>query len=488
DRSDLSPHDRQKVSLIKSNAQKLLRLINQLLDFRRSEHGLLSLRAESIDLKKLTEGLIKDFAPAADAKNIELTLEAGMDELLADIDKAQMEMAISNLLSNAIKFTNAQGKVSVRLRTDGNNVVVQVSDNGIGIDPIHLDKIFNRFYQVPSAGKQQGGSGIGLAFAKNIVELHNGTITASSHPGEGTTFTIHIPMSRPPGHKTGTDADGLEDEGNPLAGIKPLGGGAVQDKKTSILVVDDNEDIRTYLAGLLQDEFEVLQAQDGSIGHRMALEAMPDLIISDVMMPNMDGTELCRELKSNMATSHIPIILLTARASEAYELSALQTGADDYITKPFNPHIVQMRVRNMLDNRKKLKAFYLKKVRFEPEAAGEAPENLDEMFLQKAIELVNENLQNEALGIELMVEKLFMSQSTLYRKIKSLTDLSITGFIRAIRIKKAAQLILRSNMKMTDVAYEVGFNDYKYFKKSFQQQFGCLPSEYREKYTEDQPG
>jgi AraC-like DNA-binding protein len=202
----------------------------------------------------------------------------------------------------------------------------------------------------------------------------------------------------------------------------------------------------------------------------------------------MNGIDMCKELKNNMATSHIPIILLTARASEAYELNGLQTGADDYITKPFNPLIVQMRVKNILENRKKLKAFYLKKVRFEPEAVGEVSENLDEIFLKKATELVISNLQNENLGIEMMVDHLFMSQSTLFRKIKSLTGLSITGFIRALRIKKAAQLILQSNMKMSDVAFEVGFNDYKYFKKSFQHQFGCLPSEYREKHTGNYAG
>ena len=187
-----------------------------------------------------------------------------------------------------------------------------------------------------------------------------------------------------------------------------------------------------------------------------------------------------------MATSHIPVMLLTAKASEINELRGLQTGADDYITKPFNPQIVLARVKNMLENRQKLKAWYQRKVRFEPDADLETAENLDEVFLQKAIDLVNENIQNESLGIEMMVNRLFMSQSTLYRKIKSLTGMSLTLFIRAIRIKKAAQLILQTNKKMNDVAMEVGFNDYKYFKKSFQHQFGCLPSEYREKHAENQ--
>jgi signal transduction histidine kinase/DNA-binding response OmpR family regulator/ligand-binding sensor domain-containing protein len=484
-RGDIAPPDLQKISLIKSNAQKLLRLINQLLDFRRSEHGLLNIRTESTDLVKMVRGLLSDFAPAADAKNINLALEVEASEMMADVDKSQMEMAVSNLLSNAIKFTNANGKVTVRLDADGQVFKLQVSDSGIGIEPEHLDKIFQRFYQAPTSGRQQVGSGIGLAFAKNIVELHNGTISVSSKPGQGTVFTIIAPMHRVAATQPDVALIDEEHEDEVVEEAKTIAPATVQNNRQTILVVDDNEDIRQYLAGLLQDEFEVLQAKDGSEGHKAALEAIPDLIISDVMMPHMDGTDMCRELKNNMATSHIPIILLTARVSEAYELSGLQTGADDYITKPFNPLIVQMRVRNMLDNRRKLKAFYLKKVRFQPDTDLERAENLDEVFLNKAIELVNANLQNKNLGIEMMVDHLFMSQSTLFRKIKSLTGLSITGFIRALRTKKAAQFILQSNMKMSDIAYEVGFNDYKYFKKSFQQQFGCLPSEYREKYAED---
>jgi len=486
--NNLNSPELQKVALVKSNAQKLLRLINQLLDFRKSEHGLLSLRTQEEDMKKLVGGLLNDFAPAARAKNISLTLETELDEMPVDIDRAQMEMAINNLISNAIKFTPANGKVVTGLYSDDKSFILQVRDNGIGIDAAHLEKVFNRFYQVPSTGGQLGGSGIGLAFAKNIIELHNGTISVESEVGKGATFTIKIPVRQSSSVALDPSTGSLEPDEGPLAIQQLAATAGVQSFKPTILVVDDNDDIRVYLAGLLQDEFEVLEAENGSAGHKIALEAMPDLIISDVMMPQMNGIDLCKELKNNMATSHIPVILLTARASEAYELNGLQTGADDYITKPFNPLIVQMRVRNILENRKKLKAFYLKKVRFEPESEGEIAENLDEIFLKKAIDLVNTNLQNEHLGIEMMVDHLFMSQSTLFRKIKSLTGLSLTGFIRALRIKKAAQLILHSNMKMSDVAFEVGFNDYKYFKKSFQQQFGCLPSEYREKNTESQPG
>lgn len=485
---DINSSEYEKIALVKTNAQKLLRLINQLLDFRKSEQGHLTLRIEEVDINSLLRGLVDDFAPAARAKNITFTYEPAAAEMLVEIDKAQVEMAINNLLSNAIKFTPANGTVCVVLESIADIFSIKVRDSGIGIEPVYLDKVFNRFYQVPNVGGQLGGSGIGLAFAKNIVDLHNGSISVSSEPGKGTELSVSLPKLQSNGRLKTHLADNTEkEELNTLPTI-PFNTTIVgQHNKQTILVVDDNEGIRTYLAGLLQEEFEVLEAENGSTGYKIALEAMPDLIISDIMMPQMNGIDLCKALKNNIASSHIPILLLTARASEAFELNGLQTGADDYITKPFNPLIVQMRVRNILENRKKLKAYYLKKVRFEPEAEVEPAENLDEIFLHKAIELVNKSIQDENFGVEMMVDQLFISQSTLYRKIKSLTGLSITGFIRAIRIKKAAQLILGSNMKMSDVALEVGFNDYKYFKKSFQQQFGCLPSEYKEQHTHGLP-
>lgn len=208
------------------------------------------------------------------------------------------------------------------------------------------------------------------------------------------------------------------------------------------------------------------------------------MIISDVMMPQMDGIKLCEVLKSQINTSHIPVILLTARASLSYEMEGLRTGAEDYITKPFNPGIIKTRISNILENRSKLREYFLNKVRFEPDSQHVYESDIDAQFIEKAIQLVNENLQDETFGIDTMVDQLFMSQSTLFRKIKSLTGLSITGFIRSVRLKQAAQIILQSNMKLSQVAMDVGFNDYKHFKKSFQQQFGCLPSEYKTKILE----
>ena len=250
-------------------------------------------------------------------------------------------------------------------------------------------------------------------------------------------------------------------------------------KEISILIADDNEDIRVYLRSLLSEEYHIWEAEDGEQALAMIQKEMPDLVISDVMMPKMDGIKLCHEIKNQINISHIPVILLTARTSIAYEMDGLQTGAEDYITKPFNPGIVKTRVKNILENRKKLREYFLNKVRFEPDSKEVVEHDLDAQFIEKAISLVNANLLNEEFGIETMVDELCMSQSTLFRKIKSLTGLSITAFIRSVKLKKAAQLILQTDYKLSQVAYEVGFNDYKHFKKSFQQQFGCLPSDYK---------
>ncbi len=235
---------------------------------------------------------------------------------------------------------------------------------------------------------------------------------------------------------------------------------------------------------LLRDDFNIIEAADGLDALAIANRELPDLIISDLMMPQLDGIAFCQEIKQQMATSHIPVILLTARSSVVYEVSGLQTGADDYITKPFNPIVIKTRIHTILENRKKLREYFFNRVRFEPDTQQINEVDLDAIFIDKAIQLVNDNLQNEAFGIEIMVEHLNMSQSTLYRKIKSLTGLSLTGFIRSVKLKRAAQLILQQELKISQVSFEVGFNDYKHFRKSFQQQFGCLPSEYRAKVTE----
>ncbi|MDF2159016.1 two-component regulator propeller domain-containing protein [Algoriphagus sp. CAU 1675] len=480
---DLKESIREKLLLVESNGKRMLRLINQLLDFRKSEHGLLKLNKTYSDFIGFAKEVFLSFHNLAHKNQIEYHFESEVETFSIEFDRNQMEIVLYNLLSNAFKYTKEKGKITLKIRCDHEYLTVTVSDSGIGMGPEEVEKVFDRFYQVQNSETANlSGSGIGLAFSKNIVDLHEGEIKIYSSKGVGTEVKILFPLEDVQDEYEGKDSleelsldfiqdESLEEKMNLQIESNP--------KAATILIADDNEDIRRYLRNLLEEKYHVLEACDGLAALELINKTLPDVVISDVMMPQMDGIKLCEVLKSQITTSHIPVILLTARTSLAYEMEGLKTGAEDYITKPFNPGIVKTRISNILENRSKLREYYQNKVRFEPDSQQIAEDDIDAQFIEKAIQLVNENLQDESFGIETMVEKLFMSQSTLFRKIKSLTGLSITGFIRSVRLKNAAQIILQSNMKLSQVALEVGFNDYKHFKKSFQQQFGCLPSEYK---------
>ncbi|WP_373522830.1 two-component regulator propeller domain-containing protein [Aquiflexum sp.] len=481
---------KEKLGLIEVNSKRMLTLINQLLDFRKSEHGLLKLKLTNSDFVRFSREIFHSFKNVAKRKKISYHFDSNAESFMMDFDRDQMEIVICNLLSNAFKYTKDQGKVSLQIDVSNDKLKLFVKDTGIGISEENKGKIFNRFFQVQhSDSAKMVGSGIGLAFSKNIMDLHGGIINIESQLDRGTTFFLELPIpsSQPKEYKStiltlnskslglheDLDFDLLESEAD-----------SKKEKPFTILVADDNEDIRSYLRELLKDEYEILEAEDGADALSIILREMPDLVVSDVMMPNLDGIRLCQEIKGHIGTSHIPVILLTARTSLDYELEGLQTGAEDYITKPFNPGIVKTKIANILENRRKLREYFFNKVRFQPNTEEVHESTLDAEFIEKAIKLVNDNIQNENFGIETMVDELFMSQSTLFRKIKSLTGLSLTGFIRSIKLKNAAQIILQSDIKLSQVAHESGFNDYKYFKKSFEQQFGCLPSEYKNKILE----
>ncbi|MCC5929455.1 MAG: response regulator [Cyclobacteriaceae bacterium] len=474
---------KEKLRLVEDNSKRMLKLINQLLDFRKSEHGLLKLKHVNDDFIAFAKGVYHSFENVAKRKKINYHFESNTDKILIDFDRDQMEIVIYNLLSNAFKFTREHGIVSLKIEVSKDKLRIIVKDNGIGLSEENREKIFNRFFQVQSTdASKMAGSGIGLSFSKNIIDLHGGYIMVESTLNVGTSFIVELPLNAEANH---TDPDTPSSNSALLEDLDfDLAEQAMEvheEKSSTILVVDDNEDIRTYLKDLLHSDYVVLEAEDGIDALSIINRELPELIISDVMMPNMDGINLCQEVKGQISTSHIPVILLTARTSLDYELEGLQTGAEDYITKPFNPGIVKTKIANILENRKKLREYFYHKIRFEPDTKDIRESNLDSEFIEKAIKLVNDNLQNESFGIETMVDQLFMSQSTLFRKIKSLTGMSLTGFIRSIKLKTAAQLILQSNMKLSQVAHESGFNDYKYFKKSFEAQFGCLPSEYKNK-------
>lgn len=485
---DFAESVKEKLRLVESNSKRMLRLINQLLDFRKSEHGLLKLNNTYSDFVDFAKEVFVSFQNMAAKKQIEYHFESEVESFPMEFDRNQMEIVLYNLLSNAFKYTRQKGRIDLKIQCDQGYLSISVADNGIGMTPEESEKVFDRFYQVQNAETANlSGSGIGLAFSKNIVDLHQGEIKIHSTKDVGTVVRILFPLDE----IQGRNPDEVQKEEMSLDFFNEdilEEGKAVnierERKGATILIADDNDDIRMYLRNLLEDEYYILEAEDGLAALELINNELPDVVISDVMMPKMDGIKLCEVIKSQIITSHIPVILLTARASMAYEMEGLKTGAEDYITKPFNPGIVKTRVSNILENRSKLREYYLNKIRFEPDSNQVVESDIDAQFIEKAIRLVHENLQDENFGIETMVDKLFMSQSTLFRKIKSLTGLSITGFIRSVRLKQAAQIILQTNMKLSQVAMDVGFNDYKHFKKSFQQQFGCLPSEYKAKILE----
>ncbi|WP_439483311.1 two-component regulator propeller domain-containing protein [Cyclobacterium plantarum] len=483
---DFKESAREKLLLVESNARRMLRLINQLLDFRKAEHGLLNLKLGYSDFVGFAREVYLSFQSLAAQKKIDYHFESNMDKVALEFDRDQMEIVLCNILSNAFKYTGQNGLITFSVLVESGVMQVKVKDSGIGMSEEDAANVFDRFYQVQNADTSKlVGSGIGLAFSKDIIDLHEGEIRIRSEQGKGTEVLFSLPLHV----EEETAMDLFADEGWDLVTDFEINNQSdlkieENQKSATILIADDHEDIRKYLRGLLEDEYHILEADDGLAAWELINQEIPDVIISDVMMPRMDGIKLCQEVKKQITTSHIPVILLTARTSVTYEMEGLKTGAEDYITKPFNPKIVKTRVTNILENRNKLREYFLNRVRFEPDNRAALESDLDAQFIEKAIQLVNQNLQNTDFGIDMMVDELYMSQSTLFRKIKSLTGLSITAFIRSVRLKKAAQIILHSHMKLSQVAFEVGFNDYKYFKKSFQQQFNCLPSAYKQKIVE----
>ncbi|SFD24472.1 hybrid sensor histidine kinase/response regulator transcription factor [Algibacter pectinivorans] len=481
---DLKTDIAEKLITVDKNATRLLNLINQLLDFRKADHGLLKLNVSDGNFVRFTEEVFLYFKDQADENNIEYTYKKEKNEIVFPFDRNKVEIVLCNIISNAFKFTSKGGNIKLSVDTEDNFCVLRLQDNGAGMSKEFQDKIFNRFFQIQSTNTSQFiGSGIGLSFTKKIVELHHGIIEVVSAVNKGTEIIIKFPLSISYNERH-IDSDFKNTDKIEIyekldlkeLNIKNL---ELEQKKNTILIVDDNKDIRKYLSQFLSPIYNVLEAKNGKQGIKIASKENCDLILCDIMMPVMDGLTACKNLKTNISTSHIPVILLTARSSNMYEIKGLKTGADDFITKPFDPQIVKARIATLLQNRSKMREYFLNKVRFEPTVSKVDTDDFESVFINKVITAVENNLLNEDFGINSLMDICHMSQSTLYRKIKSLTGLSLTGFIRSIRLKKSAELILTENLKMADVAMRVGFNDYKYFKVSFKKQFGCLPSKYK---------
>jgi ligand-binding sensor domain-containing protein/signal transduction histidine kinase/CheY-like chemotaxis protein len=470
---------------VKQNADRLIRLVNELLDFRKIETGHMKLFAAEQDVVKFCHDVYMSFERVAAAKQISYSFATDTEQTMVYFDGPQFEKVLFNILSNAFKFTPDGVEVSVTLITNAANVDITITDNGPGISAEAQQHIFDDFYQDKHSSKASGW-GIGLALAKNIVGLHKGSISVKSELAVGnepgnTAFKVSLLKG-----KTHFAIDELADE-IPEQHLPQLVSYQIPElnielipgkEKPVVLLVEDNDEVRGFIKEGLAETYEIHESNNGADGWETASVLIPDLIISDVTMPVMDGLELCSKIKTDECTNHIPVILLTAKAAHTHLVSGLETGADAYITKPFSMQILELNVRNLLLARQSMRQKYSQQVTLMP--TNRVIASPDEKFLHRLMEIVELNMEDPDFDVIKLVNVIGMSQTVLYRKIKALTDLTITDFIKSTRLKQAAQLLAQNKLGIAEVAYAVGFNDRKYFSKEFKKQFGKTPSEYTE--------
>jgi signal transduction histidine kinase/ligand-binding sensor domain-containing protein/DNA-binding response OmpR family regulator len=454
--------------IIQRNARRLLKLINQLLDVKNIEKGAIAFHPSEGDIVNFVKDVVFDFKELSENQNKELLFESNVDSKQVIFDADKLEKVIFNLLSNAFKFTFEDGVIKVKLelhQEDEEKVMMElsVSDSGVGISPKNQQRIFDRFYSTDAPTNQLNqGSGIGLSLVWDFVRIMKGEVFVQSEENVGSTFILQIPL-------TLIHLEELEEREEMLDEL-------TKNQKEVVLIAEDHADFRTYLKDCLSDNYQVLLASNGAEAWEIAKQQIPDLIISDLMMPVMDGNEFCQNVKSDISTSHIPVILLTAKKSEEQMLQGLDSGCNLYLTKPFNLEVLQLSIKNLLKERKAFQEQNRKLIQVNASSVEVA--SLDEQLIQKAVTLVEKHLDDSEFSVEFLARELGMSRVHLYKKLQSLTGKSPIEFIRLIRLQRAAQLLLKSQLNVNEVAYMVGYNNAKYFTKQFKNEFGVLPSEY----------
>lgn len=459
---------RPQLLTIHRHAVRLLSLVNHLLDFRKLEMHGERLNLTRGDIAQFVEHLVETFADAAHEKEIDLTFDYRMTTPYMAFDSTQMYKIVNNLVSNALKFTPKGGAVEVRLlQPEAERMRLEVADTGVGIPEKDLPHLFERFYQSSQNASPQG-SGIGLCLVKQYVEMHGGTVEVESETGRGSTFRVDIPMTL---HASGAPEEPVEEEEAPAMSDEP------RHERGRLLIVEDNAEFRSYLAEELAAEFEIVQAADGEQGVEKAHKHRPDIILCDVMMPRMDGFEVCKRLKNDIDTSHIPIILLTARVNDDVRREGYEAGADAYIGKPFNMEVLLARIRNLVEERRRRIQSFSTGIDVTPSQITVTP--LDRKLLDKITECVERNIGNPNYSVEELSSDVAMHRMNLYRKLQSLTGMTPSEFLRTMRLKRAAQLLAQDgSLPVTEVAEMVGFNTPKYFTRYFREMFGCTPSQY----------
>ena len=473
---NLNSQQRSMLQIVQRNVLVLTQLVSEILDFRKVQNGKMELRLSDFNLAESMKQWIKLFSVSAQKKHIAISMDAP-DTIMLRADQDKIERICYNLLSNALKYTSEGGEISLMAKEEGGRVMISVADNGCGISSDELPYIFDRFYQAKNAGR---GTGIGLAIVKAFTELHHGEVSATSIEGKGSTFTIHIPV-RQKGEVTNQPTEKIEQLVEPSSAeevpnqarhidelIQPY-----QTDKPEVLIIDDNIDIRTYLRSVLSEKYNVSEAADGKVGLELARKIVPDIVLSDIMMPVMDGLAFCQQLKTDKAISHIPVILLTARSLDEQRAEGYEHGADAYLSKPFSLRLLFSRIDNLIESRKKLNQTWSKGV--EDDEIGNISNEIDKSFLKQLRKIIQENLANSDLSVEQIGDEIGLSRVQLYRKVKALTGYSPVEIVRKARLTRARHLLQTTERTVSEVAYAVGFSTPSYFSKCYKDEFGENP-------------
>ena len=473
---NLNSQQRSMLQIVQRNVLVLTQLVSEILDFRKVQNGKMELRLSDFNLAESMKQWIKLFSVSAQKKHIVISMDAP-DTIMLRADQDKIERICYNLLSNALKYTSEGGEITLTAKEENGRVMISVADNGCGISSDELPYIFDRFYQAKNAGR---GTGIGLAIVKAFTELHHGEVSATSIEGKGSTFTIHIPV-RQKGEVTNQLTEKIEQLIEPSSAeevpnqarhidelIQPY-----QTDKPEVLIIDDNIDIRTYLRSVLSEKYNVSEAADGKVGLELARKIVPDIVLSDIMMPVMDGLAFCQQLKTDKAISHIPVILLTARSLDEQRAEGYEHGADAYLSKPFSLRLLLSRIDNLIESRKKLNQTWSKGV--EDDEIGNISNEIDKSFLKQLRKIIQENLANSDLSVEQIGDEIGLSRVQLYRKVKALTGYSPVEIVRKARLTRARHLLQTTERTVSEVAYAVGFSTPSYFSKCYKDEFGENP-------------
>ena len=543
-KNDKLPTDaREQLVVVERNTSRMLRLVNQILDFRKIQNKKMKMQVQRVDIVPFVRKVMDNFEAVAEEHRIDFLFQTEKEHLYLWVDADKLEKIVFNLLSNAFKYTPNGKMITMFIREDENTVSIGVQDQGIGIAENKKKSLFVRFENLVDKNLfNQASTGIGLSLVKELVEMHKATISVDSRLGEGSCFKIDFLKGKEHYDKETEfileDAEApvrmgqvvdianssiqsetlIPDESEKIEAVYEEDAAKEENSKELMLLVEDNQELREFLRSIFSPMYRVVEAADGREGANKALKYLPDIIISDVMMPEKDGIEMTRELRADMTTSHIPIILLTAKTTIESKLEGLEYGADDYITKPFSATYLQARVENLLMQRKKLQSFYrdsLMHINMSV-TSGELPASTkamaeeekkivsereeeqtqlqsqqqptipdmspnDRKFMDKLVELMEQNMDNGDLVVDDLVRELAVSRSVFFKKLKTLTGLAPIEFIKEIRIKRATQLIETGEFNMTQISYMVGINDPRYFSKCFKAQVGMTPTEYKEK-------